>query len=61
MYLLVSVFEREKTRMLPDVYGHSYRSFNNKDDNSPDVAVHSECSPISTIYQHIINQHTVSI
>ena len=55
MYLLASVFGK-KENMFPDVNRHSYRSFNNKDDHSPDVAVHNECSPMSTIYQHIINQ-----
>lgn len=47
--------------MFPDTERLSYRSFNNEDDNSPDVVVHSECSPMRTMYQHIINQHIVSI
>lgn len=60
MCLLVSVFER-KNRMFPDIERLSCRSFNDKDDYSPDVAVHSECSPMSIIYQRIKNQHIVSI
>lgn len=35
--------------MFPDIERLSYRSFNNEDDNSPDVAVHNECSQYISI------------